>query len=265
MIRNFEIFPNLRPGYTFKWELPKLNTIGKPWRFWVQESPTGRDSWVDISPEITNFMRFSEDYREKFRPDRKPYFRVRGILNDTECFSNVRDAYADLGRRDFLLVREIYRKELLQMQKMAGTPLTVWMQMKEGAPCTKCLDPITGEVLDSHCEECLGTGVIGAAHGPYDTWGTLSQTQSHEKSDQGGSGVTDTRVHQLRMLGSWSGLERDDLVIDTPSQRIYTIDKVVDLAELRRVPLAIQFEVHELQMDDIRYKLSSRLLAGADA
>jgi hypothetical protein len=268
MIVNFEIFPNLRPGYTFKWELSPSNTIGKPWRFWVQESETGRDSWRDISPELTNLMRWTEEDRKKFTPERKPYFRVRGLLGTgagTEVFSSVRDAYADLSKRDFVLVKEIYRKELLQMEKAAGTPVTVWMAMKDGEPCTRCLDPITGEVLDSHCDICLGTGVIGAAHGPYDAWGTFSQTQSHEKHSQGGAGMEDTRIHQLRMLGSWNGLRRDDLVIDTPSQRIYVIDKQVNLAEYRRIPLAIQFEVHELDMGSILYKLSNRLLAGASA
>jgi hypothetical protein len=266
MIPNFEIFPNQRPGYTFKWELPRLNTIGKPWRFWVQESETGRDSWRDISPEIINFMRWSEDDREKFSPERKPYFRVRALLGDDsiEMVSNVRDAYADLSKRDFLLVREIYRKENLQMRKAAGTPVTIWMAMQEGEPCTRCLDPITGEVLDSHCKICLGTGVIGAAHGPYDDWATISQTKAHEQHEQTGDGMADTRVHQIRMLGSWSGLRRDDLVLDTPSQRLYSIDKQVDLAEYRRVPLAIQFEAHEVEMGSVLYMLSNRLLAGAE-
>jgi hypothetical protein len=266
MIVNFEIFPNVRPGYTFKWELPALNTIGKPWRFWVQESETGRDSWEDISPEIVNFMRWTEEDRKKFSPERKPYFRVRGLLgnDEVESFSNVRDAYADLSKRDYLIVRDIYRKENLQMRKGAGTPVTVWMAMDKGEPCTRCLDPITGEVLDSHCDICLGTGVIGAAHGPYEDWATISQTKSHEKHEQGGSGMEDTRVHQIRMLGSWSGLRRDDLVLDTPSQRIYVIDKQVNLAEYRRVPLAIQFEAHELALGSVLYKLSARLLARAE-
>lgn len=266
MITNFEIFPNLRPGYTFKWELSSQNTEGKPWRFWVQQSETGRDSWFDISPELTNVMRFTEEHREKFTPERKPYFRVRGLLGrqGQPVYSNVRDAYADLGRNDFLLVREIYRKELLQMRKKAGTPVTVWMAMQGGEPCTRCLDPITGEVLDSHCELCLGTGVVGAAHGPYDTWATISQTKSYPKHGQAGDGVEDTRVHQIRMLGSWSGLKRKDLIIDTPSQRVYEIDKTVDLAELRRVPLAIQFEAHEVETGSVLYSLSQRLLEGAE-
>lgn len=263
MILNFEIFPNLRPGYTFKWELSRLNTIGKPWRFWVQESETGRDNWQDISPEIVDLMRYTEENRKKFNADRKPYFRIKGILGGAEYYSSVRDAYADLSRRDFLLVREIYRKELLQMRKAAGTPMTVWMQIINGAPCTDCLDPITNEVLDSHCPVCLGTGLVGGFHGPYDTWGTLSQTQAAAKHEQAGAGMTDTRVHQLRMLGSWSGLRRDDVVIDTPSQRIYVIDKMANLAEYRRVPLAIQFEVHELETGDAVYELANRLLAGA--
>ena len=267
MIVNFEIFPNIRPGYTYKWELPPNNTIGKPWRFWVQESETGRDNWRDISPELLNLMRWTEEDRKKFSPERKPYFRVRALLgnDNVEMFSSVRDAYADLSRRDFILVREIYRKELLQMRNAAGTPVTVWMQMQDGEPCTRCLDPITNEVLDSHCAICLGTGVVGAAHGPYDTWATISQTKSHEQHDQGGDGMSDVRVHQIRMLGSWNGLKRDDLVIDTPSQRIYVIDKQVNLAEYRRVPLAIQFETHELEMGNVLYSLVNRLLAGAHA
>jgi hypothetical protein len=262
MIIDFEIFPNLRPGYTFKWELSSQNTTGKPWRFWVQESETGRDNWFDISPELTNVLRFTEEEREKFTPDRKPYFRIRGLLGseEQEVYSSVRDAYADLDRHDFLLVREIYRKELLQMRKKAATPVTVWMAMQDGQPCSRCLDPVTGEVLDSHCPECLGTGVVGAAHGPYPTWATISQTKVYRKDDQAGTGVDDTRIHQIRMLGSWSGLRRDDLIIDTPSQRVYAIDKIVHLAELRRVPLAIQFEAHEVATDDIMYKLSQRML-----
>lgn len=150
------------------------------------------------------------------------------------------------------------------MRTMAGTPVTVWQAMQDGDKCPRCLDPITGEVLDSHCAECLGTGIIGAFHGPYDSWGTFSQSQIHEKHGQAGN-MEDTRIHQLRMLGSWSGLRRDDLVIDTPSQRIYVIIKQTNLAALRRVPLAIQFEVHELDPGSIVYKLSSRLLAGATA
>lgn len=258
-ITSLAIFPNYHSGFTFRWGLnPKL-AIAPPWVFTVQESSTGRDGWADLSPPLSNQLVYIEEDRRKFDKDRRPYFRVRGEIGGNMVYSAVRDAYGDLNRREWLLAREIMRKELLRMRGMGGVPITIWMKFHTGIKCPRCRDVVSQETLDANCPVCYGTGYVTGFHGPYSSWAAFTQVVSRKRHEEGGAGVTDLRQHQVRLLGSFS-MVRDDLIVDTPSQRIYVVDRMTNLVELRRIPLVVQCNAHEGNFNDITQALSDQLL-----
>lgn len=259
VIRSLAIFPNYHRGFTFRWTLAPTLDVAPPWVFTVQESPTGRDSWMDISPPLTDKLAYVEEERRKFNKDRRPYFRICGVIGGETVYSAVRDALGDLNRREWLIAREIMADELKNMRGMGGVPVTLWMKLRTGVKCPRCLDVVSQEVLDSNCPVCLGTRYVTGFHGPYSSWGTVTQAVSRKRHDERGGGVTDVQLHQIRLLGSFS-MSRDDLIIATPSQRVYIIDQISNVAELRGVPLMLQCVTHEGSFADIAQSLSDQLL-----
>lgn len=258
-IRSLAIFPNYHSGFTFQWTLDPLLDVAPPWIFTVQESPTGRDAWADISPPLADQLIYIEEERRKFDKSRRPYFRIRGEIGGRMLYSAVRDAFGDLNRREWLLAREIMRKELLRMRGMGGVPVTLWMKFHTGAKCPRCRDVVSQETLDANCPVCCGTGYVTGFHGPYSSWASFTPVVSRKRHEEGGAGITDLRQHQVRLLGSFA-LVRDDLILDTPSQRVYAVDQISQLIELRRVPLVIQCTAHEGNFTDIAQSLSDKLL-----
>jgi hypothetical protein len=260
MIRDVQIFPNYHSGFTFIWKWRPELKAAPPWTFTVEESDNGHDAWHAISPPLVNLFSWTESTRVKYNKDLKPYFRIKGLAGGQRYYSDVRFAFGDLNRRDWLLTREIMRKEFLQMRLQAGVPVNIWQRMGSGVKCTVCRDCVTDEILDPNCPSCRGTGFVGGYHGPYHGWATFSVRDSEKKFAEGGHGVDEDVVHQVRVLGSLI-LDRDDLIQDTPSQRIYVADKTsTHLVEIRRIPVVQTITVHELAPDRVTYSLSGDLL-----
>ena len=258
MITRLDIAPNYYEGFTFFWEVDDSTDDPLPWTFVVQQSPTGFDKWEDISPELENLFAFMEEGRVKFNKDDDTFFRVKMTAdNKAVHFSPVRGLLGDLPFQEYLYVKEIQRKELLQMRNMAGVEVQFFKRIKTGVLCSNgCTDPVTRKVIDPNCEVCLGTKFEGGYCGPYTGFGTISVTRIHKKHGGGGLGVDDDRLHQIRLIGH-PLLVRRDIIVDTKSDRRYTVEVNNYAFELRRIPVIQIIDASEVNRDEIIHKLGS--------
>jgi hypothetical protein len=259
MVETFQVYPGFYAGLGFSWTASCATTDPRPWLFQVEESPTGFDQFEAISPEMEDSYAYEEPsgVRRRYNKDANLFFRVRmRTANGKTYYSAVRTALGDLPLQEFLYAKEIMRKELLQMRNMAGVPVQLYRKIQEGTPCTNCLDPITQEVLDPDCEVCKGTKYIGGYHGPYASFGTFSVTNSHKQHAKDGAGVDEDRLHDIRLIAR-PLLVRDDIVVDTTSDRRYVMATSASELELRRIPIIQVIKAAEAEVDCAIYSLGT--------
>ncbi len=80
------------------------------------------------------------------------------------------------GKRDWLLAREIVRKDTLLLQKKVGVRGWLLKRRITGDPCPRCVGP-DGAITDPQCPVCYGTGVVGGYYPAYEYWVCMSASK----------------------------------------------------------------------------------------
>jgi hypothetical protein len=250
---DFRIVPSYSRGFTYLWEVAGDFNDPGPWVFEVEEAKTSKGPWIVISPELVNRQGWKEDARPPVNKANVLYFRVvmktsRGIYESPAV-----QPYGVLPRRDFLVAREIMRQATLHSSGMAGVECKAYILSTFGPKCTKCLDPVTGMIRDSHCKYCFGTGRNPAYNGPYDMWMDFSEDAQHQVSvDE--NGTTEKKGFQVRAVGSPT-LKYGDVVVVPGSDKRYYVRMAAQTTEIRRVPVIQTLTVDEAPQTDKIYDL----------
>ena len=109
----------MRGGALIAWEMhPLFNPEGVV-TFTVQASRTGVGDWTDVATVVDTNV--AEDTVQRlYGKAPRLYYRVRVVLaNATEYMSTKKQITSSLNEKDSRLVREILRKERLNLQKLA--------------------------------------------------------------------------------------------------------------------------------------------------
>lgn len=248
------ILPNYMQGFTYLWSISQGFADPLPWKFTIYQGHTGVGPWEAISPEQVNKLAWSETTKRVVGMDLVLFFKVVLVTPKGVYESPIRTPYGDLERRAYMIVRDIMRRELLQMRKLSGVPVMLLSRSVYGLPCPNCLDPITGDSLTSNCTVCYGTGRSPGYHGPYAQWATFSPLQRDTEQSADGTGVRQNYAIQVRLLG-FPYVKDQDILVDVREGKRYIVDGVVHLTEIRRVTVVQQFNARELPVTDPLYKV----------
>lgn len=238
----------------YAWEVSQGLADPGPWRFTVEEGESPDGPWTTISPVLTVYG-WTQANPRTVGKDEVLYYRVVMTTPVNTYTSTVIMPYGDLGRREFLIARELMRKELLAARKFEGVEGQLWMVSTFGPKCTACLDPITGMIRDGYCPACLGTGRAPPYHGPYDMWFKFSTGQRKLEFNGDGKGTVQPANYKIRCIGA-PPIKTNDLVVDAGSGKRYYVDTVVVLAEVRRQPIVQELLAHEAPLSDVSYKVA---------
>jgi len=252
--KHIDIVPGYARGFSYRWDVAGSFSDPGPWTFHVESGPAVDGPWERISPALVNQYSWADTETRVVGKDAVLYFRVSLVTPKGTYASHVMMPYGDLGRREYLIAREIMRKELLVAKQNNGVPVQLWTVSTYGPKCTHCIDPVSGNVTNSKCPFCFGTGRDPGYHGPYAAWGTFSSAKHTVQSSQSGSGVVAPADFSIRMIGS-PQVKKNDVVIDVTQDKRYYVDLVDVTAELRRVPIVQVLTVHEAPVSDIAYRL----------
>jgi len=256
MISAFNITPSYYNGHLFTWEVPKTFAEALPWTFSVEVSPNGVDSWTPLVSGLVNLFSWHDPNKPgKYDRDLDPFYRAVMVTGDGNTYqSPVKGCYGDLPKRDYLIAKEVMRKEVLMMRKSSGVICDLWKKLKTGLKCTYCTDPVTGEKINTKCPYCLGTQYEGGYTGPYEVWADFSLRKSAKRFEEAGYGVTDAQIVEVRLIGH-PFVNDADVIVDRLADRRYAIQFIDSRVEVRRVPILTIVRVNELTMDDVAYKL----------
>ena len=239
----------------YEWDISGGFNDPLPWIFTIQEGPSPDGPWNDVSQPLRTVFRWSDKTHRTLNKSSVLYFRVALSTSSGSCQSPVIQPYGDMGRREFLLARDIMRRSVLSSKGLTGVENDVWISSTFGPKCTYCIDPVSGMIRDSHCQHCFGTGRLPPYHGPYDMWMDFSEDSEHDTDvkDQN-TGTSELRSFNVTAVGT-PVLKRNDILFDRKSGKMYYVLKASSVSEIRRVPILQRLNVREAPMTDSVYTL----------
>lgn len=252
-----EILPYHGQGFIFRWRLNDSFSAPSPFEFRVQMAPTPTGPWTNISGPIIDSYYWT-DVRKPVGKTASRNYRV--TLQDAAgriYASEAKLPCGDLGLHEFLLAREILRKEELNARKFAAIRGEVWLVAEYGVPCCECRDPITHEVRSSHCRACHGTGFVPSHYGPFEMWLQFSEKQNQGATHDDVGGTKDDKPFTVRAVGT-PRLKKNDVLRDPGNGKMYYVQAVSNAAEIRRIPIVQQLSVSEAATTDQCYDLPTR-------
>jgi len=250
----FRISPSYVGGFLYSWEISGGFNDPAPWTFFVQKGPSAKGPWKTISPELVNVIAWRDDGgKNLYGKSNVLYFRTVLKTPRGTYFSPVIQPYGDLPRREYLLAREIIRRESLRARVLAGVECDVYIRSTFGPKCTYCIDPVTGDVRDSHCKKCFGTGRYPAYFGPHRMMLSFSTDASHTKTNSN-DGTHETRTFEALAIGN-PVLKKGDVVIDRTQDKRYVVGVASVVSEVRRVACLQRLGFDEAPLSDSIYRI----------
>lgn len=224
------------------WQLEKLFKEPGPYVFQLQFGRTGlRDAtdWVDVGQPVTNgYFALDPAWREGGYT-LMTHYRVKLTTPQNVYVSQAANAFGELTERDWLLAREIIRKEQLR-HKLASIPGYLIKPMRYGVPCPRCRDELSSEVTDANCPVCNGTGFEVGYH-PAQAMQCWDLSPQNEQSDVGEpKGTTRENPYvEARVIG-FPALNKDDIWVNGSSDERWVVETIQVSAAIRGVPIVYQ-------------------------
>lgn len=250
----FRISPSYVGGFLYSWEISGGFNDRGPWRFVVQKGHTAEGPWENLSPVLENVIAWREEGgKHLVGKSNTLFFRVVLKTPDGTYFSHPMQPYGDLPRREYLLAREIMRREALRARVLSGTECDLYIRSTFGPKCTFCIDPVTGDVRDSNCRKCFGTGRYPAYFGPHRmllSFGTDSSHHKHNSND----GTHETKALEALAIGN-PVIKKGDVIVDVAQDKRYVVGISSIVSEVRRVPCLQRLGFEEAPLSDPIYRI----------
>lgn len=253
-----DITPSYIGGFLFRWEVDPAFQSPSPWTFHIERAETHTGPWSVVSPVLVDTYMWTApgDIYVVSRDPNVMFFRVCMTAAGRLYYSPPIAPYGTLERRDFLLVQEIQRKEVLMARVQSGVPGKIFIKSLYGPACALCRDFVTGESTTENCNSCYGTGRTPGYHGPYDSWFVFNPERRQKGLENDHQGVHEHPTFNIRLIG-FPRLKKDDVIVDTTSDRRYYVDTVVAVAEIRRIPIVQDVVANEITRTSAVYRLGT--------
>ena len=228
------------------WQIePTFNDPG-PRVFQLQFGNTGlRDAndWRNVGgPVVDGYVAFDDAWRN-FSSDLLTHYRVTLTTGTDIYVSQAVSCFGELAERDWVLAREVIRKEQLR-HKYVSVSGYLLKPYRFGRPCKRCRDELTGEVLDSNCPVCNGTSFEVGYHPPLamQCWDLSTQTIAEHQDDQLKGTTREEAEVTARVIG-FPTINRNDIWVNGSSDERWLVHKIEVAAAMRGVPL-----IYNIQM-----------------
>jgi hypothetical protein len=253
----FEIYVKnvVRGGTTVYWGLQRwFNDVG-PYRFRLQWAETKHGQWEDVPTAPLIDVYWAEDPNQRmWAKELESYYRVILTTADGEYVSFPQQASGTWNKREWLIARDICRKEWLRLEKQVGVRGYLLKRKIWGERCTACTDwDNPTDPSDSSCTVCWGTGIVGGYFPAIATY-IDSNLIPREKEIADNAGMRENLTTQARMFG-YPHVATYDIFIDAKTDRRWIVRKVDNVAELRGQPLIYNAEIRLAPFTDPVYDI----------
>lgn len=250
-------------GARVTWELGRHFNEPRPYEFQLQVSRVGlpheqaggstrADDWENVGdPVVDNYVAY-DPLKRLYGKTAETYYRLRlTTAPGLRFYSNPQNVYGDLDKRDYLVAREILRKELLRHTKQSSVRGHLLKAYRSGPICP-CVDPLTKEIGNSHHDVCYGTGFIGGYFPPLPaTYVDVTAEHAREALDAQ-TGTAKQQAISGRFLAEPQVYALDVWVAASGDRRYYIHPTKVE-AQIRGVPLVVSAELRLAPYTDVLY------------
>jgi hypothetical protein len=223
-------------------------------------SESGRDvsgehqEWVDVDIPSTNSCQVLLT-PVVLAPGSFKFFRVKLTTPRGVYYSAPIGKEGVLNRRDWLMAREIVRKERIRY-KFSGVPGYLLKPRVGGEVCPRCLDPMTDEPTDMNCPVCYGTGKRCGYYEPIACQPVIFQghvSNADLSDDAIGRPIND--IQKIgRFLLSPPAYSRD-IWINANTDERYVIREISHEVKIKDVPLVAKAKFVLLPVNDAAYNV----------
>lgn len=243
----FDIYHVARGGTLLIWDLslPATKLVSPPYSFSVEASLSGVGDWIPVATVADGNSFTIDPQRRVWAKNNRLHYRVSLALPEGATASTqVKQANGNFTQRDARLAAEIVRKELLNLEKFAGTCGYLYKRRHWGTKCSACTDFNTGEVKNSNCQVCYGTGFQGGYFAPVPYFVVQSAKTHRRASVETPRGTTEDQVESMRGVACpW--IDSYDVWFNAATDARYVIHSV---KELRHRGIPVVFDPIEMRL-----------------
>ena len=217
-----------------------------------------KGEWTRLNPDapLQNMCLYLDEDAYRCGVENSVWYRAVAVdTNGKEYASAPAHTYGEMTKRDWLLARDILRKEYLRMRKFAGTFGYLLKLRTHGEKCKECFDwDIEEPIAASTCEACYGTGYLNGYYNAIGFYMDLSSVKVGGDTREP-FGYEETRIRNARAV-AYPWLGSYDIWVHGSANRRYVIRHAVTGAEMRSIPLVyFPIELRLLPVSDIAYKV----------
>lgn len=243
-------------GARVQWSLQRYFIDPGPYIFQLQAGHTADEAatdWVDVGSPVVDTFLVIDSTKRQYGKVPETHYRVMLTTIIGTYFSEPFGILGDLSMRDWLLCRDITRKEKLRHSVLVSAPGYLLKAIRFGPPCP-CLDPLTQEVINSNCATCYGTAFLGGYFEPLaGVYCDLSTESAREHLNP----QTETiREHIIK--GRFVGepqLESYDVWVNAQNDNRYQIHNIEVKAQHRGVPVIVEVDLRLAPYSDVLYNI----------
>lgn len=267
-----QVVTNPLGGSIISWGLKPSFSAPGPYHFYVDFGRSCTDDWevLNTLPVVDDCF-FIDMCQRHFNTVIDFYYRIRLVTpNDLDeagnCkvyLSNPQQANGLWNKSDWLIARDIIRKEILVAKKKTNqTSYGVLVKRKRyGPPSPTTLEWDTQEILNSHSSVDHGTGILGGYYRGTNFVITFEAGWSRKITQNGevgtvneGNGNPRSITRRGRAL-AYPYVERDDVFVRVDSGERFIVERVTSIAEVGGIPLVVLLDLRLSAVTDQVYRV----------
>ena len=223
-----------------------------PYNFYLEWAEHPDDDFITVAgPSVDNILIDTEQRRWSKLPH--SVYRIRLEASNGVFYSDVNPVTGELNRHDWLIAKEIIRREYLRLQRYVGTEGLYLGRMQWGPLCTECTDYNTEMVSNPNCTTCYGTGFIGGYYPASTLW--VGEDRTNVRSQrQDGVGVVNDQSQTARVV-AFPFLTAQDVWVNPTTGERWIIQTKQEVAAMRGKPLIWDIELRLEQPGSIIYSI----------
>jgi hypothetical protein len=265
LFTNLSVVPTASNGNIVSWQVACWFNEQLPYTYQLQvgrqnlsaytNDGAGRvDDWQDTGDPVQNAF-FAVDLNDRrFGKTTDLFYRLKLTTGAGDIYySDPVGLNARLPARDAAVVHEMIRKERLRNEGQVGVEGYLLKAFRYGPVCPVCTDPVTGEVTNSHCQTCYGTGFQGGYFQPFPTYAVIEGESTREALNPQTNMSKPVQV-SARMLAQ-PQIDSLDVFVEKYSDKRHFIHPYKVVAQHRGVPIALQVELRLAPYSDVIYSV----------
>lgn len=244
------------------WQLERGFNDPIPYSFQLQASYAGTpraDDWFDVGSPTAGFFAVDDGgpkHQRQFGKTPTLTYRVKLTTPLGVYISPIANVLGTLKKYDWLLVREILRKEQLNHRVFSSVRGYLLKGRRHGEECScrdrSVNDRFTDEVINTNCPYCYGTGFVNGYYPATEYYCLLDPEATRESINIEQTGTSKPVVVKGRFLATLP-LVQGDAWINSGSDERYYIHSVRELAVWKSVPIVYSAELRLAPFTDALY------------